>query len=79
MPNILANEVVYPEFIQNDATPENIARETIDLLTNMERRRQIRAKLQKIIASLGVPGVAQRAAQAIVQLTQKQELMLGRW
>src|SRR6185295_8951706 len=32
LPNILANEELFPEFVQNDATPETISRAALDLL-----------------------------------------------
>jgi len=66
MPNLLAGEIIYPEFIQDRATAENIAREALDLLNNEARRDAIRAKLAKVIASLGSLGASRRAAQAIV-------------
>lgn len=68
MPNILANEEVFPEFIQNAATPENIARAGLDLLRDPERRQRIKTKLAEIVASLGPPGASRRAAQAIIGL-----------
>jgi lipid-A-disaccharide synthase len=68
MPNLLANESVFPEFIQSDATPENISREAIDLLNNNERREGIKQKLRKIVESLGGPGASERAAKAILKL-----------
>ena len=68
MPNLLAGEPVYPEFIQNEATPENLARAALELLENASHRAQIKAQLAKIIASLGEPGAAGRAATAILSL-----------
>jgi lipid-A-disaccharide synthase len=68
MPNLLANEEVYPEFIQHNATPENLARAALELLRDESRRRQIKARLAKIIASLGEPGAARRAADAVLSL-----------
>jgi len=68
MPNLLADERVFPELVQHDATAENIARETLDLLNNSARREAIRSKLQEIVKSLGSPGAAQRAAKAILKL-----------
>lgn len=67
MPNILAGESVFPEFIQSAATPENISRESLDLLTNDERRRVLKEKLAALIQSLGPPGAANRAAEAILR------------
>jgi lipid-A-disaccharide synthase len=68
MPNLLAGETVYPEFIQHDATPENLARATLELLQDEARRKTIKTQLTKIIASLGEPGAAERAAEAVLSL-----------
>lgn len=68
MPNLLANEEVFPEFIQNAATPENIARAALELLRDEARRSRIKTKLSEIVASLGPPGASQRAASAIMRL-----------
>jgi lipid-A-disaccharide synthase len=68
MPNLLAGEAIYPEFIQGRATAGNIAAAALPLLDNPARRREIRAKLDLIIQSLGGPGAARRAAAAIVKL-----------
>ena len=68
MPNLLAGEPVYPEFIQDEATPENLARAALELLENEPHRLEIKAQLARIIASLGPPGAAGRAASAIVSL-----------
>jgi lipid-A-disaccharide synthase len=68
MPNLLANERVFPELIQDEASAENLSREAIDLLDDPARREAIQAKLAKIIESLGEPGASQRAAKAILSL-----------
>jgi lipid-A-disaccharide synthase len=68
MPNILANEEIFPEFIQNAATPESISQAALELLQDGARRQQIKAQLAKIISSLGEPGAGQRAAAAILSL-----------
>jgi lipid-A-disaccharide synthase len=70
MPNILADEVIFPEFIQNDATPENLAGTALELLQNEPLRRKIKSQLGKIISSLGDPGASERAAAAILSLFQ---------
>jgi lipid-A-disaccharide synthase len=72
MPNLLAAEEVFPEFIQNAATPENIARAALDLLQNEARRNSIKAKLAEIVSSLGGPGASERAALAITELLEPQ-------
>jgi lipid-A-disaccharide synthase len=68
MPNLLAGETVYPEFVQGDATPENISRAALELLQNESRRKKIESQLAKIVSSLGEPGAAGRAATAILSL-----------
>jgi lipid-A-disaccharide synthase len=68
MPNLLANEEVYPEFLQNDLTAENLAGAALDLLQNEARRQKIKSQLARVIASLGEPGAPKRAAEAILSL-----------
>jgi lipid-A-disaccharide synthase len=68
MPNLLAGETVYPEFVQGDATPENISRAALELLQNESRRTKIKSQLAEIVSSLGEPGAAGRAATAILSL-----------
>ncbi len=68
MPNILANEEVYPEFIQNAASPESISRAALELLQDESRRAKIKSQLAAIVSSLGEPGAAGRAAAAILSL-----------
>jgi lipid-A-disaccharide synthase len=67
MPNLLANEEVFPEFIQDAATVQNIGRAAIELLRDEGRRRRIKEQLAGIVASLGTPGAAQRAARAVME------------
>ena len=68
MPNILAGEEIYPEFVQDAATPENISRAALELLQDESRRTKIKSQLAKIVSSLGEPGAAGRAAAAILSL-----------
>ena len=68
MPNLLAKEQVFPEFIQHAATPENISRAALELLCDQPRREQVRARLDTIVASLGGPGASRRAAEAILKI-----------
>ena len=68
MPNLLADEEVYPEFIQDAASPEKISRAALELLQSEYGRKQIKAQLAQIISSLGEPGASRRAAAAIIKL-----------
>ena len=60
MPNLLANEQVFPEFIQGAATADNIARAALELLRDEGRRARVKARLAEIVASLGAPGAPAR-------------------
>ena len=68
IPNLMSGETVYPEFVQHDATPENLSRAALELLQDESRRMKIKTQLAKIIASLGEPGAAGRAAEAVLSL-----------
>ena len=70
MPNLLANEQIFPEFVQDAATPGNIAGAALDLLQNEPRRIQIKIWLAAIVSALGEPGASRRAATAILSLFQ---------
>ncbi len=72
MPNILADEEIYPEFVQNAATPDNIAGAALELLQNEPRRIQIKKRLAEVVSSLGGPGANTRAAAAILSLFEAQ-------
>ncbi len=65
MPNLLAGEAVFPEFVQDAATGKNLAEAALSLLQDGGPRRQIQDKLDQVIASLGSPGANVRAAKAI--------------
>jgi lipid-A-disaccharide synthase len=68
MPNILANEAVFPEFIQHDATPQNIATAALKFLQDHDLRQRTITKLHGIAGSLGPPGATKRAARAVLAL-----------
>ena len=68
MPNLLADQPIYPELIQSEANADNIYAAAKDLLNNHERRTAIKSQLQNVIASLGETGASFRAARAILSL-----------
>ncbi len=68
MPNILAGEVLFPEFIQHAATPENVSTAALSLLTDLARRQHVISRLEEIRSHLGTPGASLRAAHAIASL-----------
>jgi lipid-A-disaccharide synthase len=68
MPNVLANREIVPEFIQENARPDRIARAVRELLDDDARRQQMLADFDEVIAKLGKGGADETAAQAILDL-----------
>lgn len=68
MPNLLANDLVFPEFVQDAANADNLSRAAFDLLEHPERRDSLRHRLRTLAQSLGEAGASDRAARRIVQL-----------
>lgn len=67
MPNILAEKEIFPEFIQNKATSDNIAKASLHILQDSIERQKILTGLEDIASQLGEPGATIRAAKAILQ------------
>jgi lipid-A-disaccharide synthase len=70
MANLLAGERLFPELLQDDFTPERLAREALDLLGNPARLAMLGRGLAHIINRLGRPGASRRAAQVALELIQ---------
>jgi len=68
LPNLLANRRVVPEYLQNDATPDALAGEIIGYLLEPARLLKAREELQSVVALLGTPGGAARAAAMVLEL-----------
>ncbi len=68
MPNLLAGKEVFPEFVQDAATGQNIAAAALNLLRNPGRRVEMQSQLGDVVASLGVAGANARAAKAVWSL-----------
>lgn len=52
LPNVLAGEFVVPEFLQEEATPENLAQAVINLLFDPVMRERLEARFEKMAAEL---------------------------
>jgi lipid-A-disaccharide synthase len=65
MVNLIAREQVVPELIQDDANPENIARESIRLLTDDAARGEMMRKLREVREAVGRPGASRRVAMGV--------------
>ena len=70
MPNLLAERRICPEFVQDEATPDNLAREVIDLLLQPERLLHMKADLKNVVSQLGEPGGAARTARMVIALAE---------
>jgi lipid-A-disaccharide synthase len=68
MPNLVAGRRIVPELIQDDFTPEHVARETVSFLTDRVRHAQTREALRRVREQLGAPGASGRAADAILEV-----------
>jgi len=64
--NILRKQQVVKELIQNQATPENIAKETLFVLENPKKFNAMLKNMAAIREHLGLPGVAKRTAEVIL-------------
>ncbi|MAD23949.1 MAG: lipid-A-disaccharide synthase [Verrucomicrobiales bacterium] len=67
MPNILAEEEIFPEFLQNEATSDNIAKASLLILKDSTERQKILTGLEHIATQLGEPGATSRAAKHILK------------
>ncbi|MGQ9870715.1 lipid-A-disaccharide synthase [Leptodesmis sp.] len=67
-PNLVMMRAIVPEFMQDEATPDNLAQESLEILLNPERRRTMMIDYQNLRQVLGEPGVCDRAAKDILQL-----------
>ncbi|MFN6558905.1 MAG: lipid-A-disaccharide synthase [Nostoc sp. ChiSLP01] len=67
-PNLVAMKAIVPEFLQEEATPENIIQAAMELLINPIRRQQTLADYQEMQRNLGEIGVCDRAAQEILAM-----------
>ena len=66
MVNLIANEIIVPEFIQSDVTSENLMNAVIPLLNKTSERKKMLLGYEKVRRTLGMPGVYDRAAKAII-------------
>jgi lipid-A-disaccharide synthase len=67
LPNILCGEAVAPEFLQEDATPENLAQAVANLLADEPVRRRIEHRFERLHHELR-RDAAERAADALMPL-----------
>ena len=64
--NLVADDAVVAECLQDEMTPQRLAREVGPLLDDGERRREVLRGLAEVRGRLGQPGAAARVADACV-------------
>ena len=64
--NLIANENIVPEYIQSEMTPKNLTNAVVPLLNKTAERKKMLLGYEKVRRTLGMPGVYDRAAEAII-------------
>lgn len=64
--NLVTMEPIVPEFLQDEATPENLTNAALELLLNSEKRDTMLKGYGRMREALGEPGVCDRAATFII-------------
>lgn len=67
-PNLVAMKAIVPELLQEEATPERIVQESLDLLLNSDRRERLFRDYCEMRSCLGELGVCDRAAKEILEM-----------
>ena len=67
IPNLLSDEPLVPEFIQDRASPRNLADAVLALLDDPERRRDLKTSFAKLREQLAL-NADRRAAEAVLEL-----------
>ena len=68
LPNIVAGKRVMPELLQDDATPANIAVETLLILTDKALRDSLMQEIGNIRRNLGEGGAVRSVAEMILEI-----------
>jgi lipid-A-disaccharide synthase len=63
--NLVDMQPIVPELLQDEATADRIAAESLELILNPERRDRMLSEYRHMREALGEPGVCDRVAQAI--------------
>jgi lipid-A-disaccharide synthase len=66
--NLIAQNEIVPEFVQYDATANNIADAVTEILSDSDKRRHMQKELVKVRGLLGSPGASERLADIALQM-----------
>lgn len=70
LPNILAGKLLVPEFLQDDATPDNLARAVLGLLADRSSRERLEARFGTLLKDLR-QNTAEKAAAALLPMLRR--------
>ena len=73
MVDLVAGETIVPELMQDDFTPEAVAKQALDLLTDPKAALRVRTALRAVRHKLGEPGASRRAARAVLEVAARNE------
>lgn len=73
-PNLVQMKPIVPELLQEDATPQHILAESLELLCNRQRRDRMLADYAEMCQCLGDVGVGDRAAIEIFRLLNSKQM-----
>lgn len=68
MANLIAEEELFPELVQHEATPDRLAAAALKLLTDPAALARIRFGLHQVLTRLGGRGASRRAATVALEL-----------
>jgi lipid-A-disaccharide synthase len=71
--NLVKMKSIVPELLQDEATPDRIAKESLELILNKERRDRMLSDYSDLRAALGDSGVCDRVAQEILAKFESEE------
>ncbi|MCP4050124.1 MAG: lipid-A-disaccharide synthase [bacterium] len=66
LPNILMDEMILPEFIQDQLSSDKIVSKALSLIKSKSQYDRFRGSIKKIRSKIGEPGVIKRAAREVV-------------
>ena len=69
MANLISGREIVPELLQEEVTPQNIIKKIKPLIHSTNDRRKMLDGFSEIRRTLGLPGVYDRAADAILKRT----------
>lgn len=72
LPNIVAGKHILPELLQEDFTPEKVAKEALALL-EPARNKQMQKDLAYVRERLGLPGAVGRVAELVLKIAEEKK------